>query len=142
MFRNILQRKYCWLVLIISMITAYFLVPKKIFNGPLFLLGILYIITFSVVSTCLVRTIKEKTINMKNTGASLVSIVAAVLGIGAMQVCGIGAPICGATIGVGIFSLFFGEMSIAFLSNYAVAIIIISILIQFLALYYMKCFNK
>jgi hypothetical protein len=139
---NMLRSKYCLVVLIVGLAGGYYFVPKKIFNGIWFVVGIAYIIVFAFVIACMTRVIKERAVNMKNTGASLISVIATVIGIGAMQTCGIGAPICGATVGVGIFSLFFPNISKSFLTEYSLHIIIASIVIQLVALYYMNCFKE
>ncbi|NCF75530.1 MAG: hypothetical protein GWO87_03535 [Xanthomonadaceae bacterium] len=139
---DIFKSKYCLLVLIVGLIGGYYLIPKKIFDGTWYLIGILYIIIFAVVSACIVKVVKEKAMTMKNTGASIVAIIFAALGIGAMQVCGVGAPICGATVGVGLFSLFFPNLSIPFLDDHALFLIILSIAIQIAALYFLNCFKK
>lgn len=139
---SIFRSKYCILALVLGLVGGYYLIPEKIFHSSWYLLGFLYAIIFSIVSTCIIKIIKEKALNMKKAGAGIISILAAIFGIGAMQVCGIGAPICGATIGAGIFSLFFPNLSLSFLNEYAVFIIIFSIGVQLAALYYMKCFKK
>lgn len=133
---------YCWFSLVLSFIIAYFLVPEKIFYGPWSILGIIYALVFSVVVTCTFRVIKEKTVNMKKVGASGLSIISAILGLGAMQVCGIGAPVCGATVGVSIFSLIAPGVSLVFWDNFATPLIFISIIIQLISLYFLKCFKK
>lgn len=139
---GIFRSKYCIIIFILSAILGYILVPKKIFSGAWIIIGIIYIILFSLVITCIARTIKEKVVNAKNTGASLISIIASIFGIGALQVCGIGAPVCGATIGVGIMSIIFPHTTITFFEQHHVGIIIISLILQIVALYYMGCFKK
>jgi hypothetical protein len=139
---NMLRSKYCLIVLLLGLAGGYYFVPKKIFNGIWFVVGIVYIIVFAFVVACMVRVVKERAVNMKNTGASLISVIATVIGIGAMQTCGIGAPICGATVGIGVFSLFFPNISTSFFNEYAMHIVVVSIAIQLLALYFMSCFKK
>jgi hypothetical protein len=136
------RSKYCIFVFGAALVGSYYLVPEKIFYGPFIILGILYILIFSLTFTCIIWTIKEKVVNLKNAGAGIVSIIAAVLGIGAMQVCTVGAPICGASVGLGLFSLFMPTVSQDFMNDHAVVLIIVSIAVQLAALYYMKCFKS
>ncbi len=141
---QLFRSKYCWLVFMASIVGGYFLIPQKILilNGWWYLIGSLYILTFAIIIACIARIIKERVVTVKNTGAGILAIVFAVLGIGIMQVCGVGAPICGATVGIGIFSLFFPSLSNSFLSEHGLFLIILSISIQLIALYYMKCFKS
>lgn len=139
---NIFKSKYCIVIFIMGILLGYFLTPKQIFNGFYSVLGVLYITSFAIVLSCIVRIVKEKMVVLRKVGGSASFIVGSILGIGAMQVCGVGAPICGATIGAGIFSIFFPQSSMMFLTEYAVSIIIASILLQISSLYFMGCFRK
>ncbi|MGB9763385.1 MAG: hypothetical protein ACPLW7_05285 [Minisyncoccia bacterium] len=139
---KIFKSHYCKIVFVISLIGAYFLVPKTIFYGLYTILGILYMIIFAVTLTCIVRNIKEKVLLVKTYQSSIIGIIAAALGLAALQVCGIGAPVCGAAISAGILSVIFPNIFINFLNKYALIIIIISIGIQAIALYFMNCFKK
>ena len=98
-------------------------------------------VIFSIVSACVVRVIKEKAVTMRKTGAGIIAVIFAAFGLGAMQVCGIGAPVCGATVGAGLFSLFFPALFASFLDEHALSLIILSIVIEIIALYYLKCFR-
>ncbi|MFA7314710.1 MAG: hypothetical protein WC025_02135 [Candidatus Magasanikbacteria bacterium] len=60
----------------------------------------------------------------------------------ALQVCSVGAAFCGVSFGSTIVAIIFPEVAFHFLSRYAVAIIIISILIQIYALYKIYCLEK
>ena len=139
---KIFKTKPCLIIFFLGLILGYLIIPKTIFSGFWTLIRITYIILFSIVITCIVRVIKERIINMKQTGAGIISIIAAALGLGAMQVCGVGAPICGATIGVGIISIFFPSISLNFLSHYSLLIIFISMVLEIIAIYYMGCLKK
>ncbi len=71
-------------------------------------------ITFSLVLTCFVRAIKEKIIHRGKNKHSLLGLLAAVFGVSAFQVCGIGAPVCSATLGAWILSIIFPSVFISF----------------------------
>lgn len=139
---NILKSKYCLVVFLFGLLLGYFLVPKKIFYSFYAILGAVYILIFAVMMVCIARNIKEKIVSVKNTGSSIISISASIIGLGAMQICGVGAPLCGAGIGFSIFSIIAPTASIAFFSQYSVLILMLSILLQLAALYYMGCFKK
>lgn len=139
---KIFKSYYCKIIFIISLIAAYFLVPNKIFYGYYAIWGIIYIIIFALILTCIIRNIKEKILLAKTYKSSLIGILAAALGIAALQVCSIGVPVCGAAVGAGILSLIFPNFFLYFLNKYALLIIISSIIIQTLALYFMNCFKK
>lgn len=139
---SIFKSKYCWLSLFFGLIIGYYIVPDKIFNSSWFIVGLIYSIVFAVVISCTIRIIKERAVNIKNTGAGFLSVLAAIFGIGAMQVCGVGAPICGATIGFSVFSILVPGIPLEILTEFALQIIIASIGLQLLSLYYMKCFKK
>jgi hypothetical protein len=139
---NIFKSKYCLAVFILGMLLGYLLVPKKIFYGAYFIIGIIYILVFAIMVVCIVRNIKDKVTSLKNTGSSILSIIASVIGLGAMQICGIGAPLCSAGIGLSIFSIIVPSASITVLSKYSTIIILASIILQVTTLYYMGCFKK
>jgi len=135
----ILRSSYCKSVLILSLIGSYFLIPNKVFYGYGYFLAGAFMLVFSFSITCIVRNIKEK-IKLSHTyKTSIFSLFLGIVGISAFQVCGIGAPVCGATIGLGIVSVIFPAFFIDFLTDYSHAIIIISIIMQTAALYFMKC---
>lgn len=139
--KAIFKSNICKIVFILSLVIGYFLVPKHIFYSYFIILGIVYILLFALVMTCMIRIIKEKVINLKETGASIFSIISSLIGFSAMHVCSIGAPVCGASLGIGIFS-FFPSFFNSFFHEYALIIIIISIIFQIAALFYMNCFKK
>jgi len=139
---EIFKSHYCKFVLLIALIGVYFLTPKKIFYGPYYtLLGILFIIMTSLTLTCFVRTIKDRVLSAKASGVSLLGILSIVFGFGALQACTVGAPVCGATIGGGVIALIFPGFAFNLMEKYSLWIILISIILQILALYFMKCFK-
>ena len=139
---QIFKSNYCKFVFLISLIGVYFLVPKKVFYSYYTLIGITFIITTSLIITCLIRIIKENVLSAKASGASLLGILSIIFGFGALQACTIGAPVCGATIGGGILALIFPGFAFNLIEKYSIPIVLISVLIQLLTLYLMKCFKK
>ncbi|MBT4334308.1 hypothetical protein HOD61_00640 [archaeon] len=99
-------------------------------------------IVFALTMTCIVNNIKERIILAKTYKTSMVSIIATAIGISALQVCGVGAPICTATIGAGVLALIFPITLIEVLSRYSILIISFSILLQLTALYFLGCFKR
>lgn len=135
----ILRSSYCKSVLILSLIGSYFLIPNKVFYGYGYFLAGVFMLVFSFSITCIVRNIKEK-IKLSHTyKTSIFSLFLGIVGISAFQVCGIGAPVCGATIGLGVIFAIFPAFFIDFLTDYSYAIIILSIIMQLFALNFMKC---
>ncbi len=139
---HIFKSKYCLGVFILSLILSYFLIPKKVFYGIYTLLAVVFMISFFLTISCMVRNIKERIIIAKTYTSSLVGIIATAVGLAAMQVCGFGAPVCGAAVGLGIFSSLFPVAFVDVMSKYAVGFVTVSILIQVVALYFMNCFNE
>ena len=139
---KVFKSGYCQLTFVLFLAAGYFLTPKLILNGWQFFLAALFIFLFALVLTCLVRNVKEKAILARKYKSSLIGIIAAALGLAALQACGFGAPVCGASIGVGIMSAVFPGVFVNFFSAYSVYIIIFSIIFQFLALYFMNCFKE
>lgn len=140
-FIEIFKSNYCKFVFLISLVLVFIATPKKIFYEFYTILGIFFILITSLTITCFVRNIKEKIKEAKIHGASLIGIISIVFGIGALQACTIGAPVCGASIGAGVVALFFPGLAFGLLEKYSILITIISILIQIIALHYMKCFK-
>ena len=142
-FLEIFKSHYCKFIFLIALIGVYFLTPKKIFYEPYYtLLGIFFIIMTSLTLTCFVRSIKDRVFSAKANGVSLLGILSIVFGFGALQACTVGAPVCGATIGGGVIALIFPGFAFNLIEKYSLWIVLISIFIQFLALYYMKCFKS
>lgn len=140
---EIFKSHYCKFVFLIALIGIYFLTPKKIFYGPYYiLLGILFIIMASLTLTCFIRSIKDRVFSAKAEGLSLLGILSIVFGFGALQACTIGAPVCGATILGGVIALIFPGFAFNLMEKYSFWIILISVIIQFFALYYMGCFKS
>lgn len=140
-FRN-LKSNYCKVVFLISAIIAYYLVPKDIWVSQYIFIVIPYILVFALTITCVVRTIKERVKSVLNIGGSAVGIIAGIIGMSAVQICGLSTPLCGASIGAGILAIIFPNIASYTLSRYSVIIIISTMTVQLTSLYYMKCFNR
>lgn len=138
---GIFKSHYCKLVFLISALLISLLIPKKIFYGYYNILAILFILVTSLTATCFIRNIKERILSAKNSGASLIGIISIIFGIGALQVCTIGAPVCGASIGMGIAALLFPGIAFSFAEKYGIWLVSFSIIIQLIALYFMNCFK-
>ncbi len=139
---KILKSKYCKLVFILALILSYFLIPNKVFHGFHNITAILFMIVFSLTITCITYNIKERVKLARTYKHSILSIIATAVGLSALQVCGVSAPVCTATLGAGILASIFPVTFVELLSDYSILIISISILFQLLALYLMNCFKK
>lgn len=139
---NTLKSKYCMVVLVLSLITGYFLVPKRIFYSWYIIPSILFIMLFSLTITCIVRNVKERILVAKTYKSSILSIIAIAIGVGALEVCGIRAPVCGAAVGIGVLSAIFPATFTNIFSKYSLLLLTVSILFQLIALYFMNCFKS
>jgi hypothetical protein len=139
---NALKSHYCKLVFVIAFIISYFLVPEKIFYSWYTLLGITFMAVFALVIMCIIRNIKKKVLLARTYEGSIVSIIAIAIGLAALEVCGVGAPVCGATIGLGIFSALLPGVALGFFEKYGTYIVVGTIVLQVISLYFMNCFKK
>ncbi|MBT3395071.1 hypothetical protein HOA59_03325 [archaeon] len=139
---GILKSKYCKLVFTLTLILSYFLIPNKVFHGIHNLIAILFMVVFSLTMTCITYNIKERVKLARTYKNSVLSIIATAVGLSALQVCGVGAPVCTATLGAGILASIFPITFVKLISDYSILIISISILFQLTALYLMNCFKK
>jgi len=137
-----LKSKYCIGVFAVSLILGYISVPKSVFYGIYLIFAGIFIISFALTLTCVVRNVKEKIVLARTYKSSLVGIIATGVGLAALQVCGVGAPVCGATVGLGILSAIFPIAFVDILSKYSLEIIVVSIIFQLGALYFMNCFEQ
>ncbi len=139
---KIFKSDYCKFVFLLSLIFVFILVPHKIFYRFYTILGILFIVITSLTITCFVWGIKQKINYAKTQGVSFIGLITIILGFGALQACTIGVPACTVSVGAGFFALFFPGVVLGLLGKYSVAIVIISLMIQLLALYFMNCFKR
>ena len=138
---NVFKSKNCKILYFLSFVLSYLLIPKTVFFRWYILLGLTFMAVFALTLTCIIRTLKEKIFLAKTNGASVLSVVSLILGFSAINVCGIGAPVCGATVGLGVFSMFFPGASHMFFHEYGVFFVVLSIIIQLFSLKFMNCFK-
>ena len=141
-FLKVFRSHYCQIVFAASLIVGYFIIPGQVFHGYYSLLGAAFIISFGSVLTCLIRQTKEKIKLAKMYSGAVAGIIATAIGLAALESCGIGAPVCGAMMGLGFLSVIFPISSVNFIAKYSIAIVSISILTQLISLYFMNCFRK
>ncbi len=139
---KMMQSRYCQAVFVLAFIISYFLIPSTSFQGHHAIIAVVFMIVFSLSAACIVRNIKEKINAAKHAHKPLISIIAAVIGLSAMQFCGVGAPICTASASIGIVSLFIPNVIMHFISEYSIFVIATSIFIQLFVLYRMNCFKN
>ena len=132
---------YCVIVFTVAFLLAWFLVPHSMLYGWYLLLAVGFTASLALTITCIVRNIKERIAVARTYRTSVLGIIAVALGLSALQVCGIAAPICGASIGFGIVASLFPEIFFRCLSQWSVAIVIASIAVQWISLYFMNCFK-
>lgn len=137
-----LKSQYCKIVFAVVLLLSYFLVPKRIFYGWYTLVGALFMAMFALTITCIVKNIKEKALLARTSGGSILSIIAIAVGLAALEVCGVGAPVCGATIGLGVLSAVFPSVAFGFFERYSLYIISGTIILQVVSLYFMNCFKE
>ena len=141
-FLKVLISNYCRLVFLISAIAIFFLTPRHLMSGWFSIIVLLFILATALVVTCFVRNIKERILLTKHYKGSTVGLIATIFGLVALQTCGLSAPVCGASIGVGILAILIPGFSLNHLHQYSEIIIIIMLLVQIGALYFMNCFKK
>ena len=138
----IFNSNWCKIIFIISLISVYLLIPQKMFYGWYNLLAYIFIFSTSLSLTCIFRNIKERIKLNQKQNKSFFAIILSIFGILASQVCGIGAPLCGAALGGSIGLSFLPIFAQSFLENYSVYIIIIAIIGQIYSLFLLKCWGK
>lgn len=139
---KIFKSNYCKVVFILAFVGGYYLIPRRLFFRQYTLVSLLFMASFALTTSCLIRNLKERVLLARTYKSSLASILAVAVGLFALQACGIGAPVCGASIGLGIVSLIFPHIVTSFISSYSLYLIAFSILIQIVSLYFMNCFKR
>ncbi|MBU4216680.1 hypothetical protein L6270_00835 [Candidatus Parcubacteria bacterium] len=137
---RVLQSNYCKLVFLLAFFGSYYLVPANIFIGKYRLLVLVFMLIFSTVAMCVVRNIKEKVIVAHQLKTSFVGLLLYILGLSALQVCGMSATMCTASIGAGLVSIIFPGAVFNYLVEYSVYVIYFSIITQLFVLHHLKCF--
>lgn len=141
--RKTLASHYCQIVFVLALIAGYLLVPRTVFLDR-YATGLVavFLFSFALSLMCLVRVVKERIVQAKTYKSSLIGIVATAVGMTALQACGIGAPVCGASIGGGILGMIFPAFAVSFLRSYAPYILGFSIIMQLASLRFMNCFRR
>ncbi len=139
---HIFKSQYCQITFLIALIISLFIIPKGVFNTSLgAFLGSSFILTFSLAIACFVRNIKERIMITRTYKSSFLGGMGAVLGLAASQVCGVGASVCTASVGVGLSFLLPGFI-LSYINQYSLIFLAISIMMQLLSLYFMDCFKR
>lgn len=139
---KVLKSHYCQIVFLISFGLSYFLIPQRVFTGFYLYLAILYMSLFGLIMACIVRLLKERILLARKTQKSFLGILFSALGLISLQVCGIGAPVCGFSLGQTILFTIFPKVFVHFLTQYALPILLFSIIMQLYFLFSLKCFQK
>lgn len=138
----IFRSNYCKITFLAALLIGYFLIPHFILMNPyLRLVAMIFLFSFALTTTCIVRNIKEKIVQASFYQSSIISVIATIIGIAAFQVCGLGMPVCGASLGVGIFSMILPGILFSYLNKYSLEIIILALIFQFASLMLLKCFQ-
>ena len=138
--KKILNSHWCQIVFLMALVIGYFFIPRTVFSSDSLILAVIFLITFSLVITCLARNTKEKILLARSQKIGIVSILAIILGFSALQMCAVNS-VCLASVGAGILSIIFPGIMFSFLEKYAVIILLLSISTQIFALYSMGCFK-
>lgn len=139
---QIMKSHYCKLVFLIGFIGSYFLLPQRVFYDGYIILALLFMLGFGLTFACIIRNIKERMFAPRVASGSILGTIATIIGLSAMQLCGVGLQICGMSLGFGILSVVLPSVLLNFLISYAVPIVIISIIIQIFSLWQMNCFRS
>jgi hypothetical protein len=144
-FEQVLKSKYCWFVMIGSLILSYFLIIKKFTSFTSFwsiLLSVIYIILFSISNSCLIFEIKSRIKNKMDTGkSSFISILGSVLGFGAVQLCTVSGTCSINLITTLLFAVFPTSIGMIFVKN-GIWILVIANLLLLYSIYKLECFRK
>jgi hypothetical protein len=138
---KLLHSNYCKIVFVLSFWGAYYLLPGEVYHSVNGFVAMFYLLLFAFLMTCVVRNVKERAILAHRNKASILGIAAASLGFVAFHVCGIAAPVCGASAALGIAALAFPAFVHNFLLDNGYLVIYTSIVIQIAVLLYMGCFR-
>ncbi len=139
---TVLKSNYCKLVLVLSLFVAYMLIPSTVFTGWYTLLAGAFAIAFPLSMMCMIRLIKERAKAASTYSGSAIGLIASIIGLSALQVCGVGAPVCGASLGLGVLSAIFPGVFVNVLEGYSTWFLLLAVISQVASLYFMKCFSK
>ncbi|MFH1306536.1 MAG: hypothetical protein ABIH83_02675 [Candidatus Micrarchaeota archaeon] len=134
---KLIKKNYPKLAFIISLIIGAILVPAQVYiSYPL--LVIVFLPLFAASATCVIKMIKEKV--KAAHGHGILSAIASILGLAALNACTVGFACTAA--GVGIISVLMPAIMFNFFTEYAPVIAIIMIIIQLYAISSMKCIDN
>ncbi len=140
--RDLFNSLFSVIIFTLVFIVSLFVLPSHILSGTYFWLGVVFVLLFSLNMTCLANTMRMRANMARAKGAGAVGVMATAVGFTALQMCGIGGPLCGALFGGVLFVSVLPAGAMPYLTSYAVHIVVIAILIQAVSLWYMKCFRK
>jgi len=126
---------------LILLVFGYFLTPQHIFIGNYKYLAYTFIVLFAILNYCIIKTIYRNYLFNKNQKGFTKGLIASILGVSALQVCGLSAYACSTSIGFTILATFLPHTFLTFLQDFSVQIIAISIVVQFITIWHLKCFN-
>ncbi len=139
---KIFGSNYCKTIFIVSLFISYFLVPPRLFKDLYAILAVAFMLSFSLTITCMAWTIKQRALLAKKKGASIFAVVATAIGISSLQLCGIGTPICYASLGMNFFAALVPSSLFFPLMDYSMYIVVFSILFQMFSLHKMGFFKR
>ena len=137
-----LKTKGCAIVFALSLVAGAFMIPREVLGSPYAFIAIPFVLLFALTMTCVARGTKDKFLLARSTKTSVLGVLASVIGLSALQVCGISAAMCGATVGTGIVATIFPGVLFHLLHEYSIPILFVSMLLQLFALWHMGCFGK
>ncbi len=140
---RIFKSPYCLAVFAAAFLAGYLLVPKIIFfNTRDTVLVTFFLLGFSLTFTCMIHMLKERIVRAKRYKTSVWGVIATIIGFAAVEACGIGGPLCGASLSAGLLGVLFPGFLIWFFRAYSRLLIVVSIFAQVIVLYAMGCFRK
>jgi hypothetical protein len=128
-------------VFILSLILGFLLTPGTVLDSETDLLAFTFIILFALTSVCTAKNLKERVVLAKQAKNSAISTFSSILGITALQACGLTSFACGTSIATSLFLTIVPGTLLHTLQKYGPVLLIITIIIQILSLYYMRCFK-
>ena len=138
---QVLDSPYCKLVFVIALILGYFLIPNSVLNSQYVYLALPFLILFALTMSCTVRNIKDKLLANRHRNGSIISLIANVVGLSVLQVCTLGGPFCGVSVGLSVISAIFPQLLVNWLADYSVAFLVSAIALQVLSLWQMGCWR-
>ena len=139
---KILRSNYCKVVWLLGFFGSYFLIPKHLFMTAYAYLALFFMLGFATMLTCFIHNVKEKITLAKTYKSSFLGILASVLGLTALQLCGLGSAFCSGSIFLGLLTTIFPGVALGVFSQYAVELVIFSIIMQAVTIWQMGCFKK